>query len=889
MTYINQTGKNIGECMTGFAIHYPVYIYNSGNSDVEYTIANSNLNNFSVSDDKFIINNGDFGTFDILYLPTVTASTANDTTDITIFGQSVENGSTDPSGLITLNITGSRIISTTPGHVTKFVALRNYDSVNGINYDFYWNAPTGTGSSKNYFLTGYTLDISTGVSFSPTEIVFSKNFDLATNTNNSPRFGDYYGIKSEEVRNISQTDYAFKIEQDYYARIYAYMNGVSGINIYATGVDSLTTELSEEVLNGNSGSKPNIEFVKKALDVYVPIGNYTDYKLFDKIKETNGGSLNFSFISGINVYLPSNSSFTSSDENNFALDLQGQTFNNLSGSSSTNINIFVTNSTKIFGNFGKGGDISLNLIQSDFNSANYNFNNTIALSDYSKQNTVFTDAKNGGNVFNLNAQTLIDGESSARTNLKYNIYLQKNAFMASGGGGNKAGIGIFGGKVNFQSYVASSFDNIQRQTVFPINGAYNKFGLNYKYNIYSPPQQAEKDNGWRVQPSAIVANVFSPQSGYGENGFDKIIANQVGQNTNINLQGAFVESADYLQTFYTNDPTFGFKFYFKKISSAATTTPGFLLKKYQDSVVSCNFYNDAVPNDYIFRFNNSDLSSGSSWAAKNFSGSTIITLNTVSGTPNYSANYQSLGYKAISFSNASLKGDFSSSINCENFDLYIVGVFDGTIPSTEVSFKFLNWFNSNMSKNISSKNIYFRPFPKTSYKTYSKESNVFNIFSSVLYDYQIDNDNFFSFNHAPSTSFYQLSKDLFTSSRYPFIINIRRSGFVYSIFINGELHALYDLNFLTTSQLRNATKFIKDLNGTSFQLINDIGSSISNTFFDIIFYNRVLFNDENQKLLNSLGQTYINLFTGSSSNSLILSSDIRMPNIFNIAGKVSTI
>ena len=36
MTYVNLTGKNIGECLTGFGINYPLTIFNSGNSDIFY-------------------------------------------------------------------------------------------------------------------------------------------------------------------------------------------------------------------------------------------------------------------------------------------------------------------------------------------------------------------------------------------------------------------------------------------------------------------------------------------------------------------------------------------------------------------------------------------------------------------------------------------------------------------------------------------------------------------------------------------------------------------------------------------------------------------------------------------------------------------------------------
>ena len=58
MIYVNTTGKHIGECLTGFGSSYPVIIYNSGNSDVEYKITvENNTDIFGVSSDEFIVNN----------------------------------------------------------------------------------------------------------------------------------------------------------------------------------------------------------------------------------------------------------------------------------------------------------------------------------------------------------------------------------------------------------------------------------------------------------------------------------------------------------------------------------------------------------------------------------------------------------------------------------------------------------------------------------------------------------------------------------------------------------------------------------------------------------------------------------------------------------------
>ncbi len=138
MIYTNSTGKFIGECMTGFGINYPVYIYNSGNSEVAYTMTSSD-SNFLLSDSQLIIANGNSDHFDILFNPTSNGVSGYETASITISSESTEDGSVDPSGSITIYATGHRIVDTTGGHVRNFRALKNYDTTNGLSYTFYWS------------------------------------------------------------------------------------------------------------------------------------------------------------------------------------------------------------------------------------------------------------------------------------------------------------------------------------------------------------------------------------------------------------------------------------------------------------------------------------------------------------------------------------------------------------------------------------------------------------------------------------------------------------------------------------------------------------------------------------------------------------------------------
>lgn len=888
MTYVNTTGKHIGECLTGFGSSYPVIIYNNGNSDVEYTVdVKNNTNIFSVSDSKFIVNNGSTGIFNILYKPTITASTADETANITIFGQSVEDGSVDPSGLITINTTGSRIINNTGGAVRKFIALKNYDINNGVNYDFKWYPPTGSGSLKNYYFTGYRLDLATSTDFS-TNTVYSEDISVAQNTTNNPKFATFYGFPDiEYTKNISKKQYsALDLEIDYYARIYTLSTNNTGISIYATGVNSIGEQLSQEVINGNSGNKLNIKFEKKALNVYIENGNYSNYNLSEKILKTNEGISDFSFYSGINIYFPGNSTFSSIDENSYAIDLNNAVFQNFTGNiSGTFINFYIPYNCSILGSFGKGGDI----ITSDiFNGGDIKtyiskiIDNTST--EYSKSTSTFSDSKSGGNVFKLDAKT-----EDNITDFIYNIYTEKNSFIASGGGGNKAGVATVGGP-----FYAVSSDNLIKGTAYPLNGAFNKYGNNYKYNLFYGNANQVRQQGEDARNTLVVASFFSNKSEYGEDGSNSFYLKSLGGN-----YGTFTIGKYYTPTVYTNINTFNSQNHQNNLSLGFVTMPGSvsqagnLIKKYTNSSLRYFLYNTDIPADYIFRLENSLLTSSSSWVAKNSVGSTIFTLDTPSATGvSYNSNFNSTGYKALTVTNGSLSGIISSSSTCKNFDLFLVGCFGGTMTPSK-TFNLLSWYSN--SNNTSNKHVNFRNFIDTNVSVNSfAEPNIFNFFTSLLYNYQIENKDakdFFLFNKGAENSYYQLSKCLDTSSFtiYPFILNIKRNGTIYTIYINGQLHTFYDLNFNTESSKRNITNFISQMLSTTFKLENS-DSSISTSFFDILCYNRILFDDENRKVNNHLMQNYIKLFTGVASNSYLNVTDrIRLPNVFNLAGKISSL
>lgn len=890
MTYVNTTGKNIGECLTGFGSSYPVIVYNNGNSDVEYTIdVENNINVFFVSDSKFVVNNGSNETFYIFYKPTITASVADEEADITIFGQSVEDGTVDPSGLITIKATGSRIINNTAGAVRKFVALKNYDVDNGVNYDFSWFPPTGTGSLKNYYFTGYRLDISTSTNFSAST-VYSEDIFVGQNTTDNPRFATFYGFPDIELtKNISKKEYpSLDLNIPYYARIYTVSTNNTGISIYATGIESVSEQLSEEVINGNSGTLVNIQFEKKALDIYLQQGNYYNYNLSEKIIETNKGISDFTFYSGLNIYFSENSTFSSRDENGYAIDLNNVVLKNFTGDGNgTFINFYIPYNCSMVGNFGKGGDI----ITSDVwaNTDKKEFLQSVltkTTAEYNKTNSTFSDSKAGGNVFKLDAKTDKDAKDFV-----YNIYAEKNSFIAAGGGGNKAGVAEIAGVG--AAYGLSS-DNLIKGTLYQLNGAFNKNGINTKYDLFRG-QAAQVRNGGLTKSSAVIGSFFSNKSEYGEDGSNSFYFRYL--DTTYNGTIPFKLNTYYTPTVYTDINNFPITYNPAGLSflsmPGSVSQAGNLIKKYSDSSIRYSLYNTDIPADYLFRLENSFLTSSSSWLAKNFNLSTIFTLNTPSATGvSYIPDFNSTGYKALTITNGSISGLISNSSTCKNFDLFIVGCFGGTITPPK-TFSLINWY-ANIN-NISKKHVNFKQFTDTNVSVNNvAEPNTFNFFTSLLYNYKIENDksdDFFLFNKGAENSYYQLSKCLNTSSLiiYPFVLNIKRTGTVYTIYVNGNLHTFYDLNSSTESSARNISNFISEILSTTFRLENS-DTAMSTSFFDILCYNRVLFDDESRKVNNHLLQSYIKLFTGVTSNSYLNITDrIRFPNAFNLAGNISSI
>jgi hypothetical protein len=888
MTYVNTTGKNIGQCLTGFAISYPLSIYNSGNSQVQYTFNNSNNTNFALSQSSLLLDSSNYSDVDIYYIPTISSPSGTQSTIITINSESTEDGSTDPSGSITLEITGNKIIDITGGYVRSFKAVRNYDSKNKLNYDFYWSVPTGTENLNNYFFTGYNLDISTDSNFSTT--VFSKIINTSENTNSFPKYGNFYGTDQNlNYLNVSSVDYPFAIETDYYARMYTMSVNHSGISIYATGVDSISTQLSNEVVSGYSGTPENIKFSRGPLVVNLKQGyDIQNFDLFKYIVDANYGNPDLSYYNSIDIYLPEDSNFYSTDSDKYALQLEG-TFQNFTGNTGgdTIVNIYIPQTTSLIGYQGRGGQI-INQNLNSYSPFGRDWSSLIAQTINNYNNNTFSDSKNGGNVLKLTAKTSLNNQNPV-SDIKYNLYIQNKSSLQSGGGGSKAGVVMtkngLGGRGN---------DYVYQNGNFPIQGATNSFNTKFDlvYSSY-PNTNTTQINSNQTQ---TIGYWFSPQAGRGESGSQTVVY-YLNPNTNFtntdskgkpNSFNDVDKDVSSVNPFNYNQGNL-FVARFKPVNEIATNQLcGNLITSFLDSSVLLNIYNKNLPSDYIFRFPNSGISNTPSWVGGSY---------TMTGTAAYDPDYKSFGYKALTLTNQSLSTVFTDSILCSDFDLYIVASIEqvtafNTLAAASTSFKFLDWYKT--AENVSSKHLLYTKYPISSYNYYSKEPNVFQSFLTPLFDAVIKNDtsaNFFIYDKTNiiRTNFAQVSKSLNASNQtyYPVIINIKRSKTFYSIFINGVLLTNYDLLALAPETSKSSSLLINDIKDTTFKLINDL-SSLKVSFFDIVCYNRLLIDSEQININNYFIDAYFKLFTGETSSTYdIRSKTFRLPNIFNIAGTSS--
>lgn len=806
MIYTKTTGKFIGECMTGFGISYPVSIYNYGNSEVVYTI-DSNDSNFSSSVSSLSIPNGSQGQFDIYFDSTINGVSGYESGIFSITSESVEDGSIDPSGNIYLYITGHRIVDTTGGHVRNFRAVKNYDVDNGLNYDFYWLNPTGTGNLYNYFITGYKLEIATADSFNAGTIVGSKFLAVPLNNSLTPRYGSYVGLDTEEQTvNISAYDdkTPFQLNTAYYARIYSIVdNGVTGESVFATGIDAYNQPVSEEVATGNISNKLDIRFAKKSLDVYLPESLETvNYNLYNTIVENNNGSNNLKYISAINVYFQSDISLFGGSQTSYPLNLEG-TFLNFTGDPSTNINLYLHETTKIYGKNGKGGDIDGIFDPTSqnpkYNNPNEYINNT--LSKYASSTTC-TPAANGGSIFNFKVITNVESED--RKDINYNIFSKYNSTIVAGGAGTDASIGFvdnFGGATDYRTFIG--YGNDKNRTYFK---AYFSLGGNSNLLSNRITSLDLYESVTTIDSNGIKTNIASTSAGkyssypsvYGEdNSSYKVPYFKPGAYISFNWYNVVGNNITYAQfipsyDYFTRkaEANIASTFWYRPIKQNPSdyTVAGKMVDSFTESKVIFNFDNDNLPSDFVFRFANNGINSSTKqWTNT----SSVATLDGSTDASIFNNSlYSFVGKNSITLSsNEYLECDFSSitslsTQNCQNFDLFLVVAYRPVkieadskyIVSNKLAgvnqynyskFKILDWFDNSKPNNITEDQILINNFPgiKTPFSLggqglspvllapdllyYPKEPNMFQFFINPLVNGKVLNRINESSNYAP--------------------------------------------------------------------------------------------------------------------------------------------
>jgi hypothetical protein len=807
MSYVKTTGTNIGNCLTGFGIHYPITIYNSGNAAVLYSVENSNSNNFSLSKNDFTINAGDYDIFDVFYRPTLSNSLGDEITDLTISSISTDDGSVDPSGDITLNLTGSKLINITGGNPRAFRVIGDTSSV---KYNFYWKDPTGISGSnlKNYFITGYRLDLATGVGFTNLQIKYSKDFNIAENTDLNPKFSTYYGFSDDDtVFELNQNIYSdLTTNQDYYARLYSLTNNNSGVSIYTTGVNSNADDYSDEVSIGYSGTPINIKLVKKAFNFYINFSTWYSYTydLYAALINENNFSSDFSAYSGINIYLPEKSVFESRDGSVGALKLDGL-FNNLTGDGGTFINIYVPYDTELRGKYGDGTNVyyergmektgttyGSNFLPKDpavllnLSVTNNGTNPTDPLKKYS-------DTTNGGPCITLKAQTNLGSSIGVRTDIKYNIYSELpniNKALDLGNGvicKPKFGAGAGGGKGGFayvniwQTYFlffdTSDINSPTQYGVIPFNGSYPKgyledTAVNRKYWFYYVFYNAASFSGildTNGNPARILEptyDVISPILNNGEVG-SAYLSYQVKGEKNSYYFPYLATNNSNLQLSYKNlvkDALFWYPFN-KDLNNRQ---PGYLIDSFSNASVNYGLYNKNLASDYVFRFDQSGISNATSPLAKSWSGSGSYTLENLTSANEgaYISNYKSLGsstYKAINLKNNQfLKLTFTTNTSFDNFDLFFVCSFDDfTFTDNNVYCSVFDWYSNQT--NITSNQFTVKNFESLSNRPFPKENISFNYNNTCLTN--VIN------NSTPTDYGTKISKQLYIRSKVSSIIS----------------------------------------------------------------------------------------------------------------------
>jgi len=858
MIYVNSTGKNIGNCFTGFGVSYPVEIFNSGNSNVIYGLSFDNQNSFLTDSSSFTLSPGSSKTVKLEYNPSLqTISDIQESGILTISSASTEDSSVDPSGNISVFITGNRFTDITGGYPRAFYAYK--DRSDGIpKLQFYWLPPTGTNNLNNYFITGYTLDIASNSNFST--LVNSYSIPVGQNQNNSPKYATFNGFQ-ETFLNYTVKDNLIA-DTTYYSRLYTTTNSHTGISIYASGVETSSPVLSQEVLNGYSGTPIDLKINKTGLNVYIDLGIYLDFDLFSSIKKFGG--TNFALYSGVNVYFSQGSTFKASKASTYAVNLIGS-LNNLTGDSNgTNINFYIPKNVNFYSVGGNGGVMEWGA---------------------SKEKN---QASNGGDIFNLSLTSLVN--TLSLTDLNYYFIKDFQSNINAGGGGSRGGLLQFGLGGNVSTITINSMRDLENPpgvttANYAVNGndALDIISFN-GMRTWLGDSYSSQDNS--SGPQALYNVTFTtPSAGYGESGSNNLLCFFNSTSTPNVINSVLVSQGDFgviLNAKSAATPYISFN----TTPTPTKTSPGKVIKTNANTKCFLTTNNVPLPTN-IKKLSNSlpvdniqfralDLAAGTTW--NSFSPATTNSF-ILTDTPTFNSNYYSTALKCLpfadtKFSTKSFTTSNNDTFNTANFDIFLLvslefpAITDASIFNTKI----LDWYTTG-TENTTAVNLTFKKLTSPNY-SYQSENFGFSAFFNPL-----RNKKFVATYLNSPTNQVSFGKSITNStSYYPLLININRSGTSYRVLINNVLVSTY---FCDVSELIT-TSSVTTLQIGNINSSNDKVTKVN--YFDILMYNRYLSDAERLDVCSYYLYNYYNLFAGQSSPLRIDSTNFRVPNFFGLAG-----
>lgn len=438
----------LNQVPTGYGGYTGVCLTNSGNFPVQYSISVSetafdssvtpakaiggvvnntiyisdNVENPDLNSSTIVknVNANDSGVFYILHRPFTNFSLpAYYSTGIESARVSIATTSSvgDNDGTLSIYVTGQRVTGLPiPNKMVEFYAVKDYSpqanvSSNGVLLQFNWKCQ----DRFNYY-SGFRLDLATDSSFSSYTTDY---FGVTKNSNsNLPNYGTYNGFYNQQY---SLTKSNLAISQNYYARLCPVnITGGTGEFVYPEVYNEYYPILSDEVLSGvvpypgdNLKLDPTGWYLNYSSD-YVE-----NFDLFEYLYKQNNNSADFTKYSGINIKFTRNKSTSLSQMVSSTVK---------SGA----INFVNTNNRPI--GFSVDGSYVFKLEMEFENVGLYGCGGDGGIQ---QSNNVFTNAGNGGAIFNLDYIAYQDPSDSTKTrSIQYYIYKDVDSIFYAGAAGS---------------------------------------------------------------------------------------------------------------------------------------------------------------------------------------------------------------------------------------------------------------------------------------------------------------------------------------------------------------------------------------------------------------------------------------------------------------------